>query len=264
MDSKTTLYFADLSTLTSAKIKSLQEKAEGTKVFISQGQLASLSINTNVDPDLLSHAKSIMDFEFESFENIRKKFLSYDNKFIVEGNDVFLNTVIEQFNLMGRKDVGVLNFGPDLTADKALEIANMAMSMIREQTNTISELRLQISALIEILPEDLKAHYLKILSATKKSVSETLAIQRAFMAALSKETSVTIEEAVSHYCEANKLDALAPSVLQNYEKICGLSADEFAKRLETKFTGPQLITDSALLHSFLASYAAAFPPEVGK
>jgi len=252
-----TLFLADLSVLTGARLNALNEQSEGTEVFVCQGQLGDLSVNTNFTQDQLDEILKHLSFKFVDIKKVKKEFLSFEKKFLVTGNDIFVAKALEELNLQGRKDVQVLSFEEKDNTEEMLEQVKLAVNISRQAMAAVSDLKLSFAALVEVLTDKQKEKYKKVLAEAKAKVDSTLSIQRDFLQFLaSVQEKTTILDAVQKFVDEKELSELHPAIIQNYQRTSGLSPEEFDADLNELKDAKTLVQNTALNQAFLMAYTA--------
>lgn len=258
---ETTLFLVDLAVLGPDRLTALLPNTTDQKVFIARGNVGSLSFNTSLSEEEIARVKAVFDFEFVEYEEVKKSFLKYAHKFIVDSNDLLVQALYSDLNLQGRKDVQFLKFSVNDEAELLEELkhsSTVSITRIQALTEQVTDMKLLLSAFLSILTEEQKKQVNAVYAKSRQSVTETLNVSKNFIAMVSKEqVNLSIADALEKFGELLKQDTFLEASSQVLEKITEGSVENFEDYITTKRQPADIVNDRQVTTAVLIAYGQA-------
>lgn len=253
-----TLFLGDFKVLDSSKLEALAVRTQGQQVFIARGNVKNFSFNTSLEEEEVQTIKDNFDFTFVEYEVMKKDFMKYEHKFVVESNDLLIKAFVDDLNLVGRNDVEFLRFesSEDAIAFEQLKKSNaILLARVQSLTDQVSDLKILLSAAISTLTEEQKKQVETVYASSKKKVNETLKASQSFISHVSKaEDKISIIEAISSFGEEQKFEGFTEATVQVLQKLVEGVVENFDQYVEGKKTPTEILNDKSVINAVIIAY----------
>ena len=255
------LFLADISVLNESKLAAILKQAGEATIEVPFGTVdfndSKISFNTALSED----QKALVDklnITLVPYKDCKRNYNSYDERYLVRTSDELLSAFVFDMNLEGREDIQVLNFEtPDVFA--MIEELRQGMSQLIEQNrallNELNDLKLRVSSIIAVLPEEQRKQAVLVLENQKKSIGDTMQKATEFGKVVQElgDKGATILDVLNALEERLGIQGLALAVSRNFFKLKGIEESE--EELTKVLSQEEFLKDKALFQAVVATIA---------